>query len=93
MDNKITPFPELGNNQVQDILEELGMIDENGNCPYTAEEIFKAGVLWNSFQVLKWCHENISGPSEIDDSLRDIFAGIQANVQEYLGLDQLDNNQ
>lgn len=34
----------IGNNQIQDILEELGMIDENGNCPYTCEEIFKAGI-------------------------------------------------
>lgn len=34
----------LGNNQVQDILEEMGMLDEDGNCPYTAEEIFKAGI-------------------------------------------------
>jgi hypothetical protein len=34
----------MGNNQIQDILEELGMIDENGNCPYTCEEIFKAGI-------------------------------------------------
>ena len=33
----------LSNHQVQDILEELGML-ENGNCPYTAEEIFKAGI-------------------------------------------------
>jgi hypothetical protein len=33
----------LSNHQVQDILEELGML-ENGNCPYTAEEIFKAGM-------------------------------------------------
>ena len=35
---------ELSNHQVQDILDDKGMIDENGNCPYTAEEIFKAGV-------------------------------------------------
>lgn len=35
---------ELSNHQVQDILDDMGMIDENGNCPYTAEEIFKAGV-------------------------------------------------
>lgn len=34
----------LGNNQIQDILEEMEMIDEEGNCPYTAEEIFKAGI-------------------------------------------------
>lgn len=35
---------ELSNHQVQDILDDMGMIDENGNCPYTVEEIFKAGV-------------------------------------------------
>ena len=34
----------LGNNQVQDILEDMGMLDENGRCPHTAEEIFKAGM-------------------------------------------------
>lgn len=36
----------LGNNKVQDILEEMGMIDDDGNCPYTAEEIFKAGIAY-----------------------------------------------
>ena len=35
---------ELSNHQVQDILDDMGMIDENGNCPYTAEEIFRAGI-------------------------------------------------
>lgn len=34
----------LGNNQVQDILEDMGMLDDNGQCPHTAEEIFKAGM-------------------------------------------------
>ncbi len=37
----------LGNNQVQSILEDMGMIDENGQCPHTVEEIFKAGVEWS----------------------------------------------
>lgn len=32
---------ELSNHEVQDILENMNMIDDNGNCPYTAEEIFK----------------------------------------------------
>ena len=35
---------ELSNHQVQDILDDMCMIDENGNCPYTTEEISKAGV-------------------------------------------------
>ena len=37
-------------NQIQDILYELGMLDEDGNCPYTAEELFKAGVEWMAEQ-------------------------------------------
>ena len=37
-------LPYLGNNQVQDILEDMGMLDDNGQCPHTAEEIFKAGM-------------------------------------------------
>ena len=40
----IKDISKIGNNELQDILEELGMIDENGNCPYTAEEILKAGM-------------------------------------------------
>ena len=40
--NDILPY--LGNNQVQDILEDMGMLDDNGRCPHTAEEIFKAGM-------------------------------------------------
>ena len=35
---------ELSNHEVQDILEDMDMLDDNGNCPYTAEEIFRAGV-------------------------------------------------
>ena len=58
----------LSNNQIQDILENLDMIDDNGHCPYTAEEIFKAGVkyadshpregLWDANKVIKWLQDN-----------------------------------
>lgn len=37
-------LPSLGNSQVQDILEDMGMLDDNGYCSHTAEEIFKAGM-------------------------------------------------
>jgi hypothetical protein len=50
---------ELGNNQTQDILEDIGMIDENGNCPYTAEEIFKAGMEYAINLSTKWLNDNI----------------------------------
>lgn len=49
----------LGNNQVQDILEDMGMLDENGNCPYTAEEVFKAGMEYSINISKKWLQENI----------------------------------
>lgn len=44
---------ELSNHQVQDILDDMGMIDENGNCPYTAEEIFKAGVEFAEKKIIE----------------------------------------
>ena len=50
---------ELGNNQTQDILDDMGMIDENGNCPYTAEEIFKAGMEYAIELSKKWLNDNI----------------------------------
>ena len=48
---------ELSNHQVQDILDDMGMIDENGNCPYTAEEIFKAGVEYAKEKMIDKAHE------------------------------------
>lgn len=50
---------ELGNNQTQDILEDMGMLDENGNCPYTTEEIFKAGMEYAICLSIKWLNDNI----------------------------------
>ena len=48
----------LSNHQAQDILEELGML-ENGNCPYTAEEILKAGMEYAINKGLLWLDDNI----------------------------------
>jgi hypothetical protein len=50
---------ELSNHQVQDILSDMGMIDDNGTCPYTAEEIFKAGIEYAFNVSLKWLKENM----------------------------------
>lgn len=44
---------ELSNHEVQDILEDMNMIDDNGNCPYTAEEIFKAGIEYALDNLIK----------------------------------------
>ena len=48
----------LSNHQAQDILEELGML-ENDTCPYTAEEIFKAGMEYAINKGLSWLNDNI----------------------------------
>lgn len=53
------PILELSNHQVQDILNDMGMIDDNGTCPYTAEEIFKAGIEYAFNVSLKWLKENM----------------------------------
>ena len=50
---------ELGNSQTQDILEDMGMLDENGRCLYTAEEIFKAGMEHAINLSTKWLNDNI----------------------------------
>lgn len=68
----------LSNNQIQDILDDLGMIDDNGCCPYTAEEIFKAGVnyadshpregLWDAKKVISFLtkHATVENSSNIN---------------------------
>lgn len=53
------PILELSNHQVQDILDNMGMIDDNGTCPYTAEEIFKACIEYAFNVSLKWLKENM----------------------------------
>lgn len=50
---------ELSNHQAQDILDDMGMIDDNGACPYTTEEIFKAGIEYSFNVSLKWLKENM----------------------------------
>lgn len=50
---------ELSNHEIQDILDDLGMIDENGNCPYTAEEIFRASMEWINL------HPNLSEEEQV----------------------------
>ena len=50
---------EIGNHQIQNILDDMGMIDENGFCKYTAEEIFRAGMEYAFNVSKKWLIDNI----------------------------------
>ncbi len=72
MKNKVTPLSELGNNQVQDILEEIGMLDENGQCPYTVEEIFKSGMEYAIQMSEEWWQDNFSYTDEICEKYNNI---------------------
>ena len=58
MKNKIIKLSELGNSKTQDILEELGIL-ENGKCQCTVEEIFKAGIEYNIELTIGWLKENM----------------------------------
>ena len=66
----------LSNHQLQDILEELGML-ENGNCPYTAEEILKAGMEYAINKGLLWLDDNIDFehdyPATKEELIKDFF--------------------
>lgn len=50
---------ELSNHEVQDILDDMNMIDDNGNCPYTAEGIFNAGIEYAFKVSLNWLKDNM----------------------------------
>ena len=60
MEDKLIPVMQLGNNQVDDMLEELGMITEDGNCPYTVSEIFKEGIYYAFNSMNRWLKEKIN---------------------------------
>ena len=50
---------ELSNHEVQDILDDMNMIDDNGNCPYTAEEIFNAGIEYAFKVSINWLKDKM----------------------------------
>jgi len=48
----------ISNHQLQNILEDMDMLDDNGNCPYTAEEILKAGMEYAVNKNCEWLRNN-----------------------------------
>lgn len=86
----------LSNHQVQDILEELGMIDDNGNCPYTAEEIFKSALEYSASYYVKtnkreWSEEdeyNFNTIYHLLDLKKEIYKK-QENREEFNRYDTL----
>ena len=78
----------LSNNKIQDILEEMNMLDENGYCPHTAEEIFRAGVEWTFEKIFGWTLDDvdfneeyefngIAEPRETKGTLKRLIDGIE----------------
>ena len=70
----------LSNSQVQDILEELGML-EDGNCSYTAEEIFIAGMEYAINNGLLWLNEN-NYPSSKEELIENLLKAMKAKKVE-----------
>ena len=75
---------ELGNNQTQYILEDMDMLDENGNCPYTAEEIFKAGMEYAFNLSTKWLNNNIDlehdYPNSKEELVNDFYKAMVGDI-------------
>jgi hypothetical protein len=75
----------LSNSQVQDILEELGML-EDGNCSYTAEEIFIAGMEYAINNGLSWLDKNIDFehdyPSSKEELIENLLKAMKAEKVE-----------
>lgn len=75
---------ELGNNQTQDILEDMGMLDENGRCPYIAEEIFKAGMEYAIKLSTKWLNDNIDlehdYPNSKEELVNDFYKAMVGDI-------------
>lgn len=73
----------LSNHQAQDILEELGML-ENGNCPYTAEEILKAGMEYAINKGLSWLDNKIDFehdyPSTKEELVKDYSKAMEGEI-------------
>lgn len=72
---------EIGNHQIQDILDNMGMIDENGNCPYTVEEIFRAGMEYSINICKKWLIDNVDlkhdYPSSNEEIINDFIKAME----------------
>lgn len=68
---------ELSNHEVQDILDDMNMLDDNGNCPYTAEEIFNAGIEYAFKVSLNWLKDNMDlehdYPSSNEELINDFY--------------------
>ena len=77
---------ELGNNQTQDILEDMDMLDENGRCPYTAEEIFKAGMEYAFNLSTKWLNDNVDlehdYPNSKEELVNDFYKATVGDIYE-----------
>ena len=77
---------ELGNNQTQDILEDMDMLDENGRCPFTAEEIFKTGMEYAFNLSTKWLNDNVDlehdYPNSKEELVNDFYKATVGDIYE-----------
>ena len=62
----------ISNHQVQDILEDIGLLDNEGKCTFTVEEIFREGAEFIFKAVLKWLRENVDPEHDYPNSTEEL---------------------
>ena len=75
---------EIGNHQIQDILDDMGMIDEHGYCPYTAEEIFRAGMEYSIKVSKEWLISNMDLEHDYPNSNEELINDFSKAMEEDL---------
>lgn len=78
---QIDAVAKLSNNHLQDILYERGIIDEQGNCPYTAEEIFREGIEWSFDKVCEWLSCNVDLEHDYPSSLEELLTDLKQKIK------------
>ena len=63
----------ISNHQIQDVLERMGMLDDNGQCPYTTEEVFKGGMEFGFDEVIKWLRNNVDSDHDYPNSTEELI--------------------
>lgn len=60
------------------------MLDENGRCPYTAEEIFKEGMEYAFNLSKKWLNDNIDlehdYPNSKEELVNDYYKAMVGDI-------------
>lgn len=69
----------ISNHKIQDILDDLGMLDDNGYCPYTSEELFRTGMEFACDEIVKWLKTNMDLEHDYPNSNEELINDLIKN--------------